>query len=273
MPEIAEVETIKRDLLDSKKVLGQKIKNIQIFFPKILFNISKEEFCKKIKNSTIKNISRNGKYLILQLDNFYLLIHLKMTGHIFLKDQNYKIQKHDHISITLDNKKKIIYFDPRKFGNFQLKKDLSFFNKLGPDILSKNFTFDFFFEKLKSKQKNIKNYLLDQSFIAGLGNIYVNEVLFLAKIHPLKICNTLNKSLAKNLYEITKKVIIDAIYNRGTSLGSSKSNFSSINEDFGKNQNFLMIHTKAFCPECLNKVQKIKVSQRTSHVCLKCQKL
>ncbi|NGX49134.1 MAG: Formamidopyrimidine-DNA glycosylase [Candidatus Anoxychlamydiales bacterium] len=269
MPEIAEVETIKNDLFKAK-ILSQKIVDVIIFKPSLI-NTSKKAFSQRVKNSRIINIKRVGKYLIFDLEGKFLIIHLRMTGHIFLKDQNHIFQKHEHIALVFENKKMLVYFDPRRFGKFYLKEDLSSLDKLGCDILSEKFTFDSFYEKLKSKKKNIKTLLLDQNFIAGLGNIYVDEALFLAKMHPEKISLDITKKNAKDLFLSIKKIIAKAIKNRGTSLGKSRSNFSSIYEDFGEHQNHLLVHTRKTCPICSSIIKKIKVSQRTSHFCEKCQ--
>lgn len=270
MPEIAEVETIKNDLIKSD-VLSNKIINVEIFKTSLIKS-SLDEFIKKSKNKKISNILRIGKYLIFDLGDLYLTIHLKMTGHIFLKNKTYHRKKHDHIIFHLDSNKKLIYFDPRRFGSISLKKELSFLDKLGPDILSKKFNFKSFYKDLKLKKQKIKALLLDQSFLAGLGNIYADEALFLAKIHPEKLPSQLKSKKAQDLFNSIKIVIKKAIKNRGTSLGTGRSNFSSIDEVFGLNQNHLLIHTKKTCPKCKRDVKKIKINQRTSHFCKNCQK-
>ncbi|MFA6118930.1 MAG: DNA-formamidopyrimidine glycosylase [Parachlamydiales bacterium] len=272
MPEIVEVETIKRDLENSKEVLRHKIIDIEVFSNSIIDKNSKNNL-NLIKNKTIKNIQRIGKYLVFELDDLYLVVHLRMTGHIFLKDKKYINQKHDHLFLIFENNKKIVYFDPRRFGKFYVKSDLLFLKNLGSDVLSENFIFDEFYENLKTKNKKIKTLLLDQNFIAGLGNIYVDEVLFSAKINPLKLASSLKGAEALNLYNSIKDVVNSALIHRGTSLGKNRSNFSSINEDFGNNQKFLLIHTRKTCPGCKRDVEKIKISQRTSYYCKYCQKL
>jgi len=272
MPEIAEIETIKNDLIASG-ILGHKIVNIQIYSFSILQKITKQAFVNKLKNKTLLKIRRKGKYFIFDFKDLYLIIHLNMTGHIFLKDDTYKNQKHDHIIINFENQKKLIYFDPRRFGKFFLREDLSMLNKLGPDILLDEFVFDDFFVRLNKKSKKIKTLLLDQNFIAGLGNIYADEVLFEAKIHPEKIAKNIKRPKAKDLFYSILEVIKKAIHNRGTSLGLSKSNFSSINERFGTNQDYLLVHTKKTCPKCFSKINKIKINQRTSYYCKSCQKI
>jgi len=272
MPEIAEVETVKNDLLKTRDYLGHKIIKIEVFSSNILHDIASDDFINKLQGKVLKNITRIGKYLIFHFAGFYLIIHLKMTGHIFSKDQHYQKQNHDHVILTFENKKKLIYFDPRKFGRFYIKTNLSFLDKLGVDILSKEFQVNTFLNKLKNKNKKIKSLLLDQNIFAGLGNIYVNESLFLAKIHPAKASGHISKKKLTNLYHAIKYVIDKAIENRGTSLGKSKSNFSSINEDAGQNQENLLIHTKKNCPVCSKKINKIKINQRTTYFCPFCQK-
>jgi len=271
MPEIAEVETIKNDLISSA-VFGQKIVDVKVY-ASTLINEKKANFIKEIKNRYLVDVLRKGKNLIFDLDSLYLLVHLKMTGHIFLKDQKDRLEKHEHIVFDFENGKKLVYYDPRRFGKLLVQKDLSVLDKLGPDILSKDFIFDTFYEKLKIKRKKIKTLLLDQHFIAGLGNIYVDEVLFLAKMHPSKIALDISKKDAKNLFVSVKEITLKAIKNRGTSLGKSKSNFASIFEDFGNNQNHLLVHTKKRCPKCFLKIEKLKINQRTSHFCKRCQKI
>jgi len=270
MPEIVEVETIKNDLIRSNKILGHKIVNSTILSKSIVDKSAFKDF-HKIKNKTIKRIDRIGKYLIFELDDLFMIVHLKMTGHIFLKDKNYELQKHDHLVINLDNGKELVYNDTRKFGKFYVKKDLSFLDVLGVDVLSKEFKFQDFYEILKTKRKKIKTLLMDQRLVAGLGNIYVDEVLFHAKIHPLKQALSLTCLEAKKLYLSIIAVIKKALKYRGTSLGKNKSNYSSIYEDFGFNQNHLLVHGKDKCPKCRRKVVKLKINGRTSYFCRHCQ--
>jgi formamidopyrimidine-DNA glycosylase len=270
MPEIAEVETIKNDLLASN-ILGQKIKTVEfLFLP--LIEISPENFIKKIRNLFLLKILRKGKYLIFDFGKIYLLIHLKMTGHLFLKRYDYKSQRHDLIIFTFENKIKLVFFDPRRFGKIYIKNDLTIVDRLGPDILSEEFVLEEFYESLILRKKKIKTLLLDQYFIAGIGNIYADEILFEAKIHPEKIAQDINKKKAKDLYFAIERVIQKAIKNRGTSLGKTKLNFTSIKEDFGFNQNHLLVHTKKICPICSALIKKIKINQRTTYFCEKCQR-
>jgi formamidopyrimidine-DNA glycosylase len=270
MPEIAEVETIKKDL-NTSCILRQKIKSVDIQYSSIL-NLPKSEFTKILLGNSILDVSRLGKYLIFKLDGYYLIMHLKMTGHLLLKDKDYLLQKHELVYFTFENMKKLIYFDPRRFGRLYIKKDLSILEKIGVDVLSSDFTIDEFSKKLRKKNKVIKTLLLDQHFVAGIGNIYADEILFDAKINPKKLSSKIDEEKIKQLYLSIKKVILKAVENRGTSLGKSKLNYTSINGEFGSNQNHLMIHTKKICPKCKTLVTKIKINQRTSYFCKICQK-
>ncbi|NGX56718.1 MAG: Formamidopyrimidine-DNA glycosylase, partial [Candidatus Anoxychlamydiales bacterium] len=189
MPELCEIEVIKNDLISYLE------KNLSIISLNLISNniIDKSSLnISSILNKKIKKISRKGKYLIFELSDFYYLIfHLRMTGHIFLKDKNYNIQKHDHFILTLSNNKKIIYYDPRKFGKIYLiKKAAVFFKDLAKDPFEMSVLE--FIKKIKNSKKAIKVFLMDQKIISGIGNIYANETLYLSKIHPEKTSNLMN---------------------------------------------------------------------------------
>jgi formamidopyrimidine-DNA glycosylase len=268
MPELCEIEVIKNDLLDHLK--NEKILSFQILYDKIFSSSISLDI---LKNQEIKNFSRKGKYLIFEVASYYLIFHLRMTGHIFLKDKSYKISKHDHFVINLSNEKKIIYYDPRKFGKIYLTKDKDlFFQKLAKDPFEINFLE--FLEKLKTLKKPIKQVLLDQSIISGIGNIYANEALYLSKIHPSKITKNLTKKNLEDLLFNTKKILSEGIKNKGCSLGNNRSNFSSIFETMGNHQNYLFAHKKENenCIFCKNKIIKLKLYQRSSYICSNCQK-
>lgn len=269
MPELCEIEVIKNDLLNHLK--NEKILSFKILYDKIFSSTISLD---SLKNQKIKNFSRKGKYLIFEIESYYLIFHLRMTGHIFLKDKTYKISKHDHFIINLSNQKKIIYYDPRKFGRVYLTKDKDlFFQKVAKDPFEMNLLD--FLEKLKNLKKPIKQVLLDQSIISGIGNIYANEALYLSKTHPSKKAKDLTKKNLENLLFNTKKILSEGIKNKGCSLGNNKSNFSSIFETMGNHQNFLFAHKKENqnCIFCENKIIKIKLYQRSSYICSNCQKL
>ncbi|MBN2479605.1 MAG: bifunctional DNA-formamidopyrimidine glycosylase/DNA-(apurinic or apyrimidinic site) lyase [Parachlamydiales bacterium] len=271
MPELAELHTIAHDLKNAK-IINQKILDIKVHTTSIIRPVKEIDFINSLKNLNILDIFRKGKYLVIKFIDKYLIIHLKMTGHIFLKEKSYAIQKHEHIEFILKNNK-LIYFDPRRFGRLYIVKNLDlFFKNIGPDALENNLPFEYFLKILKSKKLQIKALLLDQSILAGIGNIYADEILFNAKIHPETIANKISNNKIFDLYSSIEDVLKKAIINRGTTLGNSRSNFSSIYENKGQNQNHLMIFMQKICPICKKSVKKIKVAQRTSHFCQSCQK-
>ena len=206
MPELPEIEIVKRSL--SKVVNDVKIVNIKINNSNLRYKIPKK-FPEQLVNEKIVKISRRSKYLIFHFEKKILLVHLGMSGKFFIfrnKDKklfktsfyyNLNIQnKHNHILFFLNNGFLLIYNDVRRFGFFKLFKNtkleqIADLQKLGPEPFSMEFNIKYFEKFVKNKKKNIKNLLMDQSFISGLGNIYVNEVFFLAKINPFRACNKL----------------------------------------------------------------------------------
>ncbi|OGN61543.1 MAG: hypothetical protein A3F40_04400, partial [Chlamydiae bacterium RIFCSPHIGHO2_12_FULL_27_8] len=230
MPELCEVETIKKNLLDTVK--NSVIEEVLIFNSSIIKPHSEDFFKKKLSKKTIKNILRKGKYLFFEIENFYLTFHFKMTGHIFLKDFDYKYQKHEHLIFKLSNGKQIIYYDTRRFGKINIFENIKNL-KIGIDALNKNLSENFFYEILNKKNINIKTLLLDQKIIAGIGNIYADEILFLSEIHPETMTCKINKQKSAKILKSIQTVLINGIKNEGTSLGSNRSNFSNIFEKHG----------------------------------------
>ncbi len=215
MPELPEVEIVKQSL--KKKIQHKKIKKVIVSNRNLRFKLHKN-FEKILENRFVKKVLRKSKYLILGLDNSkYCIIHLGMSGTIHLmdktKNKNTNLsfyqspilpKKHNHIEIFFSNFK-ITYNDPRRFGYFFIIKNKlelkKFFLKIGPEVLSKKLNFKYLKKKLINRKKNIKNLLLDQNFISGIGNIYSNEILFYCKIHPNRIgFKITNKEIKKLLY-------------------------------------------------------------------------
>lgn len=266
MPELAEVETVRRVLKEN--IVPLKITDIKYLYPKIVEN-TKEEFDALI-NQHIIDVSRKGKYLIFETTKNYLISHLRMEGKYYLKNNTEEITKHEHILIYLDDLV-LSYHDTRKFGRMKLieKEELeTYFLKLGPE--PKDLTFDYLKAELISKNKPVKTLLLEQNIIAGLGNIYVNEVLFASKINP----NTVGKDLTdENIYNIikTSKSIIDkAIIEGGCTIKSYTSQLGVK----GNYQNFLKVHMKDNipCEVCNSIILKTKIGGRGTYYCPNCQK-
>lgn len=273
MPELPEVETVKETL--KLKLIGKKIKDVKVYYDGIIAYPEVKEFSKQIKNLPIKDIKRRGKWLMFDLDNYYLLSHLRMEGKYFFKNKEDKLDNHEHVVFTLDDDEELRYRDTRKFGKMYLikKEDI---NSIGPikdlglepwdDSLTKEYLRD----KYKNKKLPIKTVLLDQSIIVGIGNIYADEILFLSKLNPLIKCCDLKDNDLGNIIKYTKEVLEKAIKLGGTTIRT----YTSVDGVHGRFQNELLIHgkDKDVCPNCGQPVEKIRVGGRGTYYCINCQK-
>ena len=283
MPELPEVETVRRDL-SRDKIPGNVIRGAEIFWPRTLAIPTVALFKKEIIGLQIKALSRRGKYLILELSgcgsrslvpgSIFLIIHLRMSGRIEIR-KNEPTKKHDRAKLILRDGREIVFHDTRKFGRWWLVKDLKqVVGRLGPEPFAETLTLEDFEERLRKIKRMLKPLLLDQTFVAGLGNIYVDEALWLARLHPKKNSGKLKKSEIKSLYEGILKAIQTGIKNLGTSLGKSEANFYSVAGRRGRNQDALNVfrRTGEPCPRCRARIERIVVGQRSTHFCPVCQK-
>ena len=286
MPELPEVEIIKQSL--KKTIKFDKILKVKVHNKNLRFKLNKN-FENTLKNKKITNISRYAKYLIIELNNIeYLIFHFGMSGTLHLKKNSnikrtnlsfYNSQnlpcKHNHVELIFNNFK-IIYNDPRRFGYITLlksKRELrSFFSKIGLEPLDNKFNIIYLKKKLSNRNKNIKNILLDQKIISGIGNIYASEILFYSRLNPLKKGKTINNNEIKLLVKFSKKVLLNAI-SKG---GSSIRDFKNTDGSSGLFQNEFKVYNKenSICPnyKCKFKINKISISNRSSFYCLNCQK-
>jgi formamidopyrimidine-DNA glycosylase len=271
MPELPEVETVKRIL--QKNILNKTILDIEVRYDKIIQNQTKDDFINKLKNQTFIELKRRGKYLICVLNDYYLIVHLRMEGKFFyMHNEPYSI--HDHIIFKF-NDSELRYNDTRKFGTMHLiNKDIDIYNtyplnKLGKEPYDEGFDYLYLKPLFNKSNKPIKTTLLDQSIIAGLGNIYVDEVLFMSNIHPLEKTKNLNDENIKSIVSNSIIVLNKAINLGGTTIKS----FQSSHDITGRFQNELLVHTKYKCPTCNTKILKIKVGGRGTYYCENCQKI
>ena len=272
MPELPEVETVRRGLLD--KVLNRVIKGIRVNYPKIIEYPSISLFKKEIVGQKINDISRYGKWLIFVLDDFYLLSHLGMEGKYFIKSSKDVDLKHEHVIFELDDKTELRYMDVRKFGKMHLIpkdkiKEIGPLKELGLEPWDENLTLEYLQDKFSKKRLPIKSVLLDQSIIVGIGNIYADEILFLAKINPYTRAMDLNDDSIKNIIKYTRIVLEEAIKAGGTTIRS----YSSVNGIHGMFQQNLNVHSRSgeACPVCGSQVIKVKIGGRGTYYCNKCQ--
>jgi len=218
MPELPEVETIKNELLPH--IVGHPITGVTLFWEGIVRQPSVEEFRSHLVGQRITGIARRGKYLIFSLTSGEtLVIHLRMTGSLLLKPASAEPERFIRAILHLDNDTQLHFRDPRKFGKMWLAKDESkIIPKLGPEPLEASFTSQILQKLLENRTAPIKALLLDQSFIAGLGNMYADEVLFASHIHPLRQGGSLSPGEVKRLHSAIQQVLWSAISNKGASV-------------------------------------------------------
>jgi len=275
MPELPEVETVATDL-KKYKLIGCTIVKAAVHWPRIIATPLASDFVKRIKGQTVQGISRIGKFIVLKLSKGdTLLIHLRMTGRLDLLPSDAPKDSHEHVVLQLSDGRDLRFRDTRKFGRWYLLQDpMEKLGTLGPGPFDDDFDEGAFINRFLKKNRALKPLLLDQSFIAGLGNIYVDEALWEAKLHPCESSTALKRNDIITLRAAILRVLKDGIENLGTSMGKSRVNFYSIGGRRGRHQD----HLKAFrktgqpCPRCKTPIQRIMVAQRSTHFCPQCQK-
>jgi formamidopyrimidine-DNA glycosylase len=281
MPELPEVETIARTLRPN--LVGATILEADLRWARTLASPSARKFSKWIKGQQILEVSRRAKFLNLQLSDFNLFVHLRMSGDLFIKEADYKPAKHDRLILMLATdptpgpspngyiwrgEKKLVFNDTRKFGRVWLTDDPgSVTGKLGPEPFSDEFTPEWLYDHLRQHRRQMKPLLLDQTFVAGLGNIYTDEALHMARIHPQAASDSVKRKQAGRLHEAIRAVLAEGIRRNGASIdwvyrGGEYQNYFRVYDREGKP-----------CPVCGTKIQRLVVGQRGTHVCPKCQKL
>ncbi|MBU0699178.1 MAG: bifunctional DNA-formamidopyrimidine glycosylase/DNA-(apurinic or apyrimidinic site) lyase, partial [Proteobacteria bacterium] len=275
-PELPEVQTVVNDLMSSG-LIGATITDAQVFWPRTVSKLSPAVFCQRIKQQRLKGVRRRGKYILFDLSGpYHLLIHLRMTGRLNLVESSEPGSKHEHVILNFENQRQLRFHDTRKFGRFYLVQDPeTIVGHLGPEPLAPSFTATVLADRLSLRQRMLKPLLLDQSFIAGLGNIYVDEALWEAKLHPCRTASSLSKVEIRSLHRAVLKVLKQALKNLGTTLGAGKSNYYSIAKNKGRNRDRLMVfrRTDLPCFRCSTVIERIVVSQRSTHICPGCQQL
>ena len=274
MPELPEVQTIV-DELNQSGIVGCAIEDVEVFWPRTVANENLEVFRKSLQGQRIVELKRRAKYLIFTLSSGdSLCVHLRMTGRLLLVKDISVDNPHIRLRLILDQKRTLDYYDTRKFGRWTLVSDLTtLFGKIGPEPLSAEFTAQRFWEMLNRHARALKTLLLDQSFLAGLGNIYVDEALWESQLHPLQRSNTLTHAQAKHLHQSIVLVLKRGIESQGTTLGTGKSNYYRLDGSRGKHQTLLQVfrRTGQPCPRCGEAIERLIVAQRSTHICPKCQ--
>lgn len=273
MPELPEVETIVREMR-GLGLVGLKIERVSIFWDRTIANQNPSEFCQQLISQTIQDIYRRGKFIVFTLSHDLLLVHLRMTGKFIIDKVNSPPSSHERVRLHLNDGHILHYEDQRKFGKWYLANSAGLLKKIGLEPLSTDFTLKAFKHLIDKRKRQIKPFLLDQHFIAGIGNIYADEALWMAKIHPARTAETLTDKEIAALHKAVICVLQLGVDNTGTSLGAARANYYSVSGRRGKNQEVLKVFrcNGLPCPRCQTIIQKFVLAQRGTHFCPNCQK-
>ena len=268
MPELPEVETVRRGI--EPHIKGKRVRAIEVRNEKLRYPIKPE--IEKLYGETILAVERRAKYLILTTGHYKVLIHLGMSGAIRVLDDDFELKKHDHFLMRVDEDKVLVYNDPRRFGFIQLygrDETIPFLEKLAPEPLSDDFTGEYLFPKLKGRTRAIKSIVMDQAFVVGAGNIYANESLFMAGIHPERPANNLNQEEVARLVAEIKKVLERAIIQGGTTL----KDFTTPDGSPGYFAQELLVYGQKDqpCVMCGTPIERIVLGNRATYFCSICQ--
>lgn len=265
MPELPEVETLVRRLREP--AVGRTIIGVTLQWPRTIGRPAPRDFVRRIRGLTIQSIARRAKYLVFELGQppQFLLIHLKMSGKLSVVDRAAPILKHDRVIFDLDDGRQLRFNDIRKFGRMHLTPDIeAITGALGPEPLDRAFTLPQFRAMIRARSGAIKPLLLNQHFLAGVGNIYADEALWYAKIHPLRRAGSLNDAEIAALYRAIRRVLKQAIADRGTDAGDGIIVGDYRPRVYGREGRP--------CYRCHQPLHKTVVGQRGTHYCARCQR-
>jgi formamidopyrimidine-DNA glycosylase len=266
MPELPEVETIARKL--RPELVGKSIIKADLLWSRTLATPTSVKFKKMIKGQEIKAVKRRAKYFAIKLSDYHLFIHLRMSGDLYIKEVDAATEKHDRLILSLDpGGTKLVFNDTRKFGRVWLVQDPDeVVGGLGPEPLSDEFTAQMLYDDLQSRHRQLKPLLLDQTFLAGMGNIYTDEALHKARLHPLAASDSINREQAQALWEAIREVLQEGIRRNGASIDWVYRG--------GEFQNYFRVYDRKGqpCPVCGTLIERLVVGQRGTHVCPNCQR-
>lgn len=272
MPELPEVETIRRILKqggpDFSPLPGRQVTGGQVFWPRTLAVPDLDQFEKRIAGQVVQDIGRRGKFLIFCLDRDSLLLHLRMSGDVWVEADGPELPPYTRLLLRLDEGQRLVFTDARKFGRAWLVSNPgAVLSGLGPEPLDESFTPTGFFQMLHEKKRQLKPLLLDQTFLAGLGNIYTDEALHLARLHPLRLSNQVSQEDAFRLWAAIRQVLEEGIQRNGASIdwvyrGGDFQNYFRVYQRTGK-----------ACPICGTTIERFVIGQRGTHICPNCQRM
>ena len=269
MPELPEVETICRALRnggrDAPAIIDWQIERAEVFWDKTLADPTQEEFIHRVVGQRVLDVSRRAKFIVIRMSSDFLIVHLRMSGDLRVEPNSHALQKHDHLVVWFQNDYHMAFNDPRKFGRVWLKDDIGkLFGRLGPEPLELESSEDFY-QRLYQRKRQLKPLLMDQNFLSGMGNIYTDEALHIAGLHPLMNSSDLTRSDAQKLLLAIQNVLKIGIQRNGASIDWFYRG--------GSFQNEFRVYGKSgqACPICGTLIEKIVVGQRGTHFCPVCQ--
>jgi formamidopyrimidine-DNA glycosylase len=278
MPELPEVETVIRGLR-AQPILESKIERVVVSWERTVLPLTVHEMSTRLIGSSLQRILRRGKYLMIELARDgqkagWICGHLRMTGKFFVCPAEESSLAHERVRLVLANGQSLIFCDPRKFGRLTwMEEPTALDQRLGMEPLGPDFTVDYLQQILQTSSRRLKPLLLDQSLIAGLGNIYVDESLWLARLHPQRSAQTLSRVEIEALHAAILCALHRGLEWGGTSLGQGLAYFQKVNGESGLHQEALQVfrRTGKPCPRCATPIQRLVVAQRGTHICVQCQ--
>lgn len=274
MPELPEVETVVRDLR-REGLVGRCIRDARVDWARTIAAPSLENFLARIRGQRVEAVTRRAKYIVLTLSRpDVLLVHLRMTGGLEFAAADAPPGPHQRVSLSLDDGRELRFRDPRKFGRWHLLNEAgALLGALGPEPLEAAFTPAILAGQLAGRSRPLKPLLLDQHVVAGLGNIYVDEALWEARLHPRRRGDTLRSAEIARLHAAIRCVLTRGIAAGGTTLGRGQANFYSVAGHRGRHQDGLQVfrRTGEPCPRCAGPITRLVVEQRSTHLCVRCQ--
>jgi formamidopyrimidine-DNA glycosylase len=275
MPELPEVEHIVRAL--RRSILGRRILAAEIKLPRLLVGSSPTSFKRKLRGARIDAVNRRGKYILIELDNQQvLLVHLRMTGKFLCIGADQLLPPYPHVVFYLDDDRRLVFCDMRQFGRMRLLPTQKLFalpqiETLAPEPLTDDFSLAYLLETLSKSRRSLKQLLLDQTRILGLGNIYASEALFLARISPLKAADSLSKKRALRLHEAIREILQEAI-DAGSTLRIDLTDGNG--SYFGTTERFWRVYERAGepCVNCGTRIRRVVQGGRSTYYCPRCQR-
>ncbi|MCR4951712.1 MAG: bifunctional DNA-formamidopyrimidine glycosylase/DNA-(apurinic or apyrimidinic site) lyase [Solobacterium sp.] len=268
MPELPEVETVVRTL--ERMISGRTIIHAEVRYPKMI-EMDPEAFVRKMEGQTFRIFSRRGKYLLFGMDDCILCVHLRMEGKFFVSEPELPRNRHMHVIFDLDDGRQLRYQDTRKFGRMEILEkniDLCAFHGLGPEPFQDAFTPKYIHDWRKRHSTALKTMMLDQSFVAGVGNIYADEILFACRLRPGRSCKRITKADEEAIVRHTRRILNEAIRAGGTTIRSYTSSLGVT----GLFQNDCFVHEKKICRVCGSEIRMKRIGRRSSYYCPVCQK-